>query len=264
MASSGKEGRRQVTYRTIGVLGGMGPAAGVHFARLLIDLNSSANHDAGHVPFILSSNPRLPSRVDAYLRGGANPASSIAASLQALHEQGADVGVVVCNTAHIYFDDIVRRTTLPLINMVENTASHVGKSSDDRGPVGLLATTATVKSRLYATALEARGVRVIVPNEADQEAVSAAIFDSEYGIKATGCSPSERAYRTITTVAKKMKELAGIEQLLLGCTELSLAIRSDTCEGLHVIDPVKILAQTCLRYAGIVTTHEDAAATTTA
>ncbi len=254
-----------MTYRTIGILGGMGPAAGVHFARLLIDLNASANHDAGHVPFILSSNPRVPSRVDAYLRGGANPASSIATSLQALHELGADVGVIICNTAHIYFGEIARRTSLPLINMVENAASHIGKGGDDRGSVGLLATTATVKSRLYASALEARGARVIVPDDADQEAVSAAIFDSEYGIKATGYSPSEKAYRTIATVARRMKEKAGIDRLLLGCTELSLAMRSDTCEGLDIIDPVKILAQTCLRDAGIAPAHENenAAATTT-
>lgn len=250
-----------MTYRTIGVLGGMGPAAGLHFARLLIDLNSSANHDAGHVPFILSSNPLLPSRVDAYLHGGRNPASAIAASLQVLHEQGADVGVIVCNTAHIYFDDIARHTTLPLINMVQNAISHVCENGNERGAVGLLGTTATVKSQLYAAALEARGVRVIVPNDADQEALSAAIFDSEYGIKATRNSPSERAYRTMATVAKKMKEKSGIDQLLLGCTELSLAIRADTWEGLDIIDPVKILARTCLRYAGIAATHERAAAT---
>lgn len=57
-----------------------------------------------HAPFILSSDPGMLSRVDAYLRGGTNPAPAIAAALQQLRRHGADFGVIVCNTAHIYFD----------------------------------------------------------------------------------------------------------------------------------------------------------------
>lgn len=229
----------------------MGPAAGLHFAQLLIELNASANQDARHAPFILSSNPGVPSRVDAYLRGGANPAGAIAAELQALQGHGADVGVIICNTAHIYFQEIARRTTLPLINMVENAASHACRNGNGANAIGLLATTATVKSQLYANALHACGGSVVVPDEADQEELSAAIFDSTYGIKATGISPSQRACQAIAGVASRLKDKTGISQLLLGCTELSVAVRTDTWHGFRIIDPVKILAGTCLEHAGI-------------
>jgi aspartate racemase len=247
-----------MAYRTVGILGGMGPAAGLYFAQLLIELNASARDDAGHVPFILSSNPAVPSRVDAYLQGGANPTRPIADALQALHEQGADFGVVICNTAHIYFNDITSRTSLPLINMVENTVAHWWEHGQDGHAIGLLATQATARSRLYAKLVEARGGRLVLPEDADQERLSAAIFDPEYGIKATRNSPSARACQIIADVAARMRDRAGIRHLLLGCTELSLAVRAETWQGLCVVDPVRILAHTCLRHAGLSTAQDRA------
>lgn len=241
-------------YRKVGILGGMGPAAGLYFAQLLIELNASANDDGGHVPFILNSDPAVPSRVDAYLRGGTNPSRPIAAALQALHDQGADFGVMICNTAHIYFNEVTSRTSLPLINMVENTSTHLLEHGHDGHAIGLLATTATVKSRLYARPIEARGGRLIVPEDADQERLSAAIFDPGYGIKATRTAPSEKACQVIADVATRMRDKAGVRHLLLGCTELSMTVRADTWQGLRIIDPVKILARTCLRHAGITPT----------
>jgi aspartate racemase len=245
-----------MTYRKVGILGGMGPAAGLYFAQLLIELNASASHDASHVPFILSSNPAVPSRVDAYLRGGANPTYPIAAALQALHEQGADFGVVICNTAHIYFNDIASQTSLPLINMVENTVAHWWEHDHDSHPIGLLATQATARSGLYAKLIEAKGGQLILPDDRDQERISAAIFDPTYGIKATRNTPSAKACQIIADVAANMRDKAGIRNLLLGCTELSLAVRSETWEGLRIVDPVRILARTCLRQAGISTAQD--------
>jgi len=245
-----------MTYRKIGILGGMGPAAGVYFAQQLIELNVAADRDARHAPFILHSDPSHPSRVDAYLNGQASPASSIAQSLDALHAQGADFGVIICNTAHIYFREIAARTALPLINMVETAASHMMKDAPP-GDTGLLATNATVKSGLYARAVEARGGRVVTPTDADQEIISAVIFSPDHGIKATRTSPSDKAIRAVWGVMNRMREQAGVGRFLLGCTELSMAIPDDVCSGFEIVDPVKILARTCLHRAGCVTNPKD-------
>lgn len=72
---------------------------------------------------------------------------------------------------------------------------------------------------------------MLIPEESDQEELSAAIFDSEYGIKATGNAPSARACPAIATVASRLKERAGAQQLLLGCTEFSLADRRQHAGG---------------------------------
>lgn len=235
-----------MNHGKIGILGGMGPAAGLYFAQKLIALNTVAKKDSDHVTFILYSDPQIPSRVDSFLNQTASPVPLLAASLQKLESLGADFGVMVCNTAHIYFDEIANKVSLPLINMVENVAKHVSGLKLDSRKVGLLATTATVKSGLYSRYFNASGIEIVVPSDEEQKLVSSAIFESEFGIKATGMAASNAARRILAEVADRLRERTGIQHLILGCTELSFAIPTAAWEDFLVIDPVKVLAQTCL------------------
>lgn len=232
---------------TVGIVGGMGSAAGVYFAQQLIAQNLDARRDADHVPFVLCSSPAIPSRVDAYDRRGPSPAAPIIESVHRLALAGADFGVVLCNTAHIFFDDISDSVPIPLIHLVRNAALAAPLRPGSR--TGLLATSATVRSGLYERYFTGSGGSLALPDASDQEIVSAAIFDQDYGIKATGCQPSRAALEALAGVVERLRRSQGIDQLLLGCTELSLAIPADTWCGLPVLDPVKLLARTCLRRA---------------
>lgn len=230
----------------VGIIGGMGPAAGLYFAQKLIALNTFAKKDADHVPFILYSDPRIPSRVDSFLNQTASPVPLLAASLQKLESLGADFGVMVCNTAHIYFDEIASQVSMPLINMVENVAKHVSGLKLKSSEVGLLATTATVKSGLYSRYFNGSGIEIVVPSDEEQKLVSSAIFESEFGIKATGMATSNTARLILAEVADRLRDRTGTQHLILGCTELSFAIPTAAWKNFQVIDPVKVLAQTCL------------------
>jgi aspartate racemase len=233
-------------HRKIGILGGMGPAAGVYFAQRLIALNTGAKKDAEHVTFILYSDPQVPSRVDSFLEKTASPAPFLTASLQKLELLGADFGVMVCNTAHIYFDEIATKVNLPLINMVENVAMHVTGLKLEGRKVGLLATAATVKSGLYPCYFNGCNVEIVIPTDKEQDLITSAIFESEYRIKATGMYTSDAAKKMLAAAADSMRKRTGIQHLVLGCTELSFAIPTAAWEGFQIIDPVSVLAQTCL------------------
>lgn len=243
-----------MTRRKIGILGGMGTAAGLYFTQKLIELNASADKDSDHASFILYSDPHIPSRVDAYLSNTTSPSRAIASSLDKLSALGADFGVMICNTAHIYFDEIERRVSLPLINMVDNVALHVAQLPHG-SRIGLLATTATVRSNLYTRHFEAGGSTIVLPGEADQERISSAIFDPVFGIKSTRTSVHPHAQQCIADVAARLHSEQGVQYLLLGCTELSMAIPEPTWNGLTVIDPVRLLARTCLQRAGHSNVH---------
>jgi aspartate racemase len=168
------------------------------------------------------------------------------ASLQKLKSLGADFGVIVCNTAHIHFDEIASKIPLPLINMVDNVAKHAGAMGLNGQKVGLLATTATVKSGLYARYFEGTDIELVVPSDKDQMLVSSAIFGTESGIKATGLTPTEKARRSLAVVANRLRKRSGVQHLILGCTELSFTIPTAVWEGFQIIDPVTVLARTCL------------------
>ena len=186
-----------MSQKTVGILGGMGPAAGIYFAQKLIDLNATAKTDADHVPFILCSDHQIPSRVDSFLHRTQSPVPLLTTLLQKLASLGADFGVMICNTARIYFDEIAAEVDLPLINMVANVASHAASLKLEGRKVGLLTTEATVKSGLYTQYFNEYGIDIVVPSEEEQSLVSSAIFGSESGIKATGITASDTAIRIL-------------------------------------------------------------------
>lgn len=235
-----------MNHEKIGILGGMGPAAGLYFAQKLIALNTNARKDADHVPFILYSNTQIPSRVDSFLKQTTTPVPQLTASLQKLESLGADLGVMVCNTAHIYFDEIASKVRLPLINMVDNVVKLVSRMELEDQKVGLLATTATVKSGIYSRYFEGTGIVVVSPTDDEQMLVSSAIFDAEFGLKATGLASTDAARRILAGVADRMRKRTGVQHLILGCTELSFAIPTAVWENFQIIDPVTVLARTCL------------------
>ena len=243
-----------MTRRKIGILGGMGTAAGLYFTQKLIELNATAGKDSDHPSFILYSDPHIPSRVDAYLSNTTSPSRAIASSLDKLSSLGADFGVVICNTAHIYFDEIEQQVELPLINMIGNVAQHVALTAPGK-TIGLLATTATARSSLYPRHFSSAGNAIALPGEADQELITAAIFDPAFGIKATGTSVHPRARQIIGEVAARMRSEQGVQHLILGCTELSMAISDESWNDFTIIDPVKLLARTCLQRAGFTALH---------
>lgn len=96
---------------------------------------------------------------------------------------------------------------------------------------------------------------LVVPDAAGQELVSAAIFDPVFGVKATGMSPSARALENLGLAAARMRAEHDVQHLLLGCTELSLSIPENNWSGFDIIDPINILARTCLDRAGHMPAH---------
>jgi glutamate racemase len=81
-------------------------------------------------------------------------------SARFLHEQGADLLVIACNTATaLAFEDIQRALPIPVIGVVEPGAQ-AALAATDTAPnhVLVLATAATVQSHAYTRALNALGL----------------------------------------------------------------------------------------------------------
>ena len=56
---------------------------------------------------------------------------------------GADVIIMVCNTAHYFYYEIVKYIHVPFINMIEEVAKKIKKTNSQIRKVGLLATEGT-------------------------------------------------------------------------------------------------------------------------
>jgi len=154
------------TLKTIGVIGGMGPAATAAFMQRVIDL-TLAEDDINHVPLLVDMNPQVPSRIKAILEGAENPAPALAKMAQSLEASGAQALAMPCNTAHFYAGDITAAASIPLLNMLTVSATAVRAAIGGSGKVGLLASPLTDQVHIFRDAFAPQELEVIFPHDAD-------------------------------------------------------------------------------------------------
>ena len=85
--------------KTVGIIGGMGPAATIDFVQRLRRL-TPARVDQDHLRLLIDDNPTLPNRNAALAGLGPSPGLQIAGMARGLERAGADFIVMPCNTAH--------------------------------------------------------------------------------------------------------------------------------------------------------------------
>ena len=225
--------------KTIGIIGGMGPMATADLFRKIV-LHTAASCDQEHIHVLIDNNTAIPDRTAALLSGGQDPLPQMTRSARWLEAGGADCLIMPCNTAHCYHSQLQKTVNIPLLNMLELTC----QSMADKGVrcAGLLATNGTVQTGVYARMAERFGITLLTPDEAGQAAVMELIYQ---GVKA-GAETFD-----IAKVSQAVEALrrSGAETIVLGCTELPLAV-----EMYHLtfpsVDPTLELAKGAIRFVG--------------
>jgi len=239
----------------IGILGGMGPQAGLDLAEKLINLTRTTR-DQDHIPFILFSLPdTVPDRT-AFLLGreDVNPAYAIAEQFEKMSAMGVTIAVMACNTAHA--DPIfglvmellqTRQVELRILNMVQETVAYIRQTCPEIQRVGVLGTQGTYQARLYDQALEDMGLEVVLPDPVvRQDNIHAALYSPSFGIKVCSGAVSEEASSRVRAAIRHLREL-GAEAVILGCTELPLAVKEHQIDGVQILDPARIIAEKLIR-----------------
>jgi aspartate racemase len=221
----------------LGILGGMGPAATVDFIAKLIRLNPAAR-DQDHLPLVVVSDPRVPDRVGPIVDGrGPSPLPALLAGLATLERTGAEAIAIPCHTAHHWYDDLAAATPLAILSIVDAVLAELARVELPSGPLGLLATEATLKVGLYQERLAAAGYPPLVP--APEIVVNCVL-------PAIALVKRDRAAEAAPLLARAVQRLrdAGAARVLLACTELPLALATSPIPG--CIDATEALARACL------------------
>jgi aspartate racemase len=238
----------------IGVIGGAGPFAGLDLLRKILE-QTAAQLDQDHLAVVSLSQPASIADRTAFLMGETtlNPARPILEQLYQLEKLGATVAGIPCNTAHAApIMDVVEDglaasgSRLRLLNMIEEVGQHLLRHYPIVQIVGLLSTIGTSYARVYPQMLEPLGFQVIEAQEqAVKEMVHRAIYDAHYGIKARGYA-TEKARADILSAINHLGE-RGADAIVLGCTELPLAVSEREINGLPQIDSTLALARGLIR-----------------
>ena len=241
----------------IGIVGGVGPYAGLDLNRKIFDNTLTDGTDQDHLEVLLySSGGRVADRTDWLLHGrGENPAGGILQALEALELAGATVAAIACNTAHS--ERIIghvrqalarRNSRIELLDMIDQTWLYlrglIESGALSGALVGLLATRGTIHTGVYGRLRQPEygAIELIEPEDSVAEVVHRAIYDREYGIKACSNPVTERA-RADCQAAVGSLAAAGAEAVILGCTELPLALPEPCAGEVLLIDPAEVTAR---------------------
>lgn len=200
---------------TLGVLGGMGPAATVDFLARVVAI-TPATRDQDHVPTVVYSDPTTPDRSEAILAGGPDPLPALLRGITFLADAGCALVAIPCNTAHHWHEALQAACPVPVIHIAE--AARTLMADDPRGvevgTIGVLATDGTVRIRTYHDRLEEAGYDVIdLADDHDNPAMAS--------IRALKAGDRDTAEALFVEAADRLVA-RGADGLVVGCTDLSV------------------------------------------
>lgn len=225
--------------KTIGLIGGLGPESTVDYYRSLIETHHAQHPEADPPSIIINSvnmqhvlrcirSERLQDLAEFFLL-----------ELQRLTSAGADFALITANTPHIVFDDLERRSPLPLISIVQTTANRASQAGYKR--LGLLGTRFTMQASFYPEVFARNQMQLYVPEESDLAYLHEKYF-SEF-VKGVFLDETRNA---LTEIVRRMKERHGIQAAILGGTELPLILRGGEAGGVSLLDTTQIHVEAAL------------------
>ena len=223
--------------KRLGILGGMGPAASAEFVSRLIK-QTPATHDQQHIPFVLWNEPRIPDRSTAMQAGNNQPLLWLLQGIQALKTVGCDHIVIPCNSAHHWYDDMAKMG-VPITHIVDSIADQLRALDIKNTTVGIMGTKGTIEQGIYQTKLTQQGWCCIVPDRAEMDFFVQPAIDF---IKAGKIAESQ------VLIMKVIDSLIdrGARAVVLGCTELPLAISDTQKENIPIVNSIDSLVQAAL------------------
>ena len=233
----------EVNKKTIGIIGGMGSEATSDLFRSIVD-QTRASRDRDHIPIIVFNNPSIPDRSDFILGKGPDPVPFLVESARKLESWGANFLVMPCNTAHYFIESIRNAVSIPLINMIEESANWVLQAYPNLSTIGLVSTLGIYKTEVYSKFYKEKGLEIIVPDEDKRQNIMNAIY-GDHGIKA---GYKKEAAKLVQPALDQLLD-HGAQAIITGCTELPLIL--DFLKiPVPLINPTKILAKKSIEIVG--------------
>ena len=224
--------------KKLGVLGGMGPAASAEFMVRLTN-KTTALRDQDHIPTVLWSDPRVPDRNTSITNGDDLPLPWLIDGVKGLQAAGCDHIVMPCNTAHYWYDHLTPLGT-PITHIVDSVAASLGNVNAYNKKIGILGTKSTLDLGLYQNRLKTYGWECIIPIPID---IDHYVQPSIEFIKA---NQIDLASDLLQIVVHKLIN-RGAQAIVLGCTELPLAVKQSSEMGVLIINSIDSLVDAVLR-----------------
>jgi len=239
--------------RTVGIVAGLGPLAGAHFYKRLVEL-SSASSDQDHLRVVLISEPAIPSRIQHLAGSGESPVPQLREVIRQLVAVGAELIVIPSTTTNIYLPELAPVSDVPILPMIAEVTRDIAARGLKR--IGILATTPTCTYEIYEEHFRQAGMEAVYPDTVSQAEVMRII-----GAVKTGGSDLAVLRAQIGEIACRPWQ-KDVDGLLLACTEIPVIFPIDTdirmransgaidqATAPHILSSTDILARAVIREA---------------
>jgi len=225
--------------RVLGIIGGIAPESTVDYYRLIIASYRERERDGSYPPIIINSIDMKKMLDLIAAKELAGVTEYLLSEVKKLAQAGADLGLLASNTPHVVFEDIQRRSPLPLISIVD-AACEATKALGIK-KIGLFGTRFTMQGRFYDEVFSRQGIALIIPDLDDQDY----IHEKYMSELVNGIFLAETRERLLSIV-DRLKEKHGIQGLILGGTELPLILRDAAGRGIPFLNTTKIHVESAI------------------
>lgn len=218
----------------IGVLGGMGTYATVHFFQQYADV-FEAKKEFDRPRIIIDNRCTMPSRVRAFLYNEKvdELINEMTDSMQNLVDSGCTHIVLACNTSHLFLPEIYKKVPSlenKVINIIKQCVSTI--QNDGVKEVYLLGSEGTIDSSIYQNALEKYGIKCIVPKKDEYRLIRQCIEAVKQNMY------NEDTKHIFVELVNRY------DTCILGCTELPILYdryKSDIAKSKKIYDPLLLV-----------------------
>jgi len=214
--------------KKIGIIGGMSPESTLYYYKKFIEISREKFEPYFYPELIIYSinfkefkdNPN----------GWEGRKKILINAAKALERAGAEVIGIAANTPHMVFSDVQRAVNVEMVSIVDAVAEEAKRRGLRK--LLLLGTKTTMTMPFYKEALKEKGFEIIVPNENEIEEINRILFEeSVFG--------NFKSNPYLLDLIEKYISEQGIEGVILGCTELPLAIKPGDVSA-EVLDTAEI------------------------
>jgi len=212
---------------TLGIVGGLGPESTIDYYRRILEEWKRVDPSSSPSIMIDSLDVARGLRLVEHDRPGL--IEYLSASINRLAAGGAGFAAMAANTPHVVFDDLVARSPIALVSIVEACAEEARRR--DLRRLGLLGTRFTMEGSFYPEVFRRRGITIVAPS--GEERVW--IHDRYVGQLLKGEFRDETR-DGVKSVIRRLREEENIDGVILGGTELTLLLSDATVEGIPALD----------------------------
>ena len=218
--------------KVIGIIGGIGPASTVeYYNRIINGYREKTNNN--NYPQLLINSINMTEML-SYVSNNdyGKLIDLLVKEIGKLKMIGADYVAIASNTPHCVIDEVIEKSTLPIISIVEETCKYAKNLGMKK--VLLTGTIFTMERDFYKKSFDKFDIECVVPNDIDKSIIHNIIFPNlENGIII------EKDKLVFKDICGKIIKDQNIDGIILGCTELPLMIKENDFD-IVVIDTMDI------------------------